>query len=96
MNCLEYNECLEFLGDVVLELMVLCYFFDRYFYLLEGNLIKMCVIIVCEFLFVIFVNKIKLNELILLGKGEEKIGGRIRFFFILDVFEVFVGVLYLD
>lgn len=96
MNCLDYNECLEFLGDVVLELMVLWYLFDKYFNLLEGNLIKMCVIIVCEFLFVIFVNKIGLNEMILFGKGEEKIGGCIRLLLILDVFEVFIGVLYLD
>ena len=44
----------------------------------------------------IFANKIKLNELILLGKGEEKTGGRTRPSLISDAFEAFVGALYLD
>ena len=52
--------------------------------------------IVCEPSLVIFANKIKLNELILLGKGEEKTGGRTRPSLISDAFEAFVGALYLD
>ena len=51
--------------------------------------------IVCEPSLVIFANKIKLNELILLGKGEET-GGRTRPSLISDAFEAFVGALYLD
>ena len=50
--------------------------------------------IVCEPSLVIFANKIKLNELILLGK--EKTGGRTRPSLISDAFEAFVGALYLD
>ena len=37
-----------------------------------------------------------MNELILLGKGEEKTGGRTRPSLISDAFEAFVGALYLD
>ena len=52
--------------------------------------------IVCEHSLVIFANKIELNQLILLGKGEEKTGGRTRPSLVSDAFEAFVGALYLD
>lgn len=96
MNRLEHNERLEFLGDAVLELTVSRYLFDKYPDLPEGNLTKMRATIVCEPSLVIFANKINLNELILLGKGEEKTGGRTRPSLVSDAFEAFVGALYLD
>ncbi|WP_461055657.1 ribonuclease III domain-containing protein, partial [Staphylococcus aureus] len=37
-----------------------------------------------------------LNKMILLGKGEEKTGGRTRPSLISDAFEAFIGSLYLD
>ena len=95
MNRLEHNERLEFLGDAVLELTV-SLSFDRHPHLPEGNLTKMRATIVCEPSLVIFANKIKLNELILLGKGEEKTGRQNKTFLISDAFEAFVGALYLD
>ena len=52
--------------------------------------------IVCEPSLVIFANKIGLNEMILLGKGEEKTGGRTRPSLVSDAFEAFIGALYLD
>ena len=48
------------------------YLFDKHPNLPEGNLTKMRATIVCEPSLVIFANKIQLNQLILLGKGEEK------------------------
>lgn len=96
MDRLDHNERLEFLGDAVLELTVSRYLFDKHPDLPEGNLTKMRATIVCEPSLVIFANKIKLNELILLGKGEEKTGGRTRPSLISDAFEAFVGALYLD
>jgi len=96
MNRLDHNERLEFLGDAVLELTVSRYLFDKHPHLPEGNLTKMRATIVCEPSLVIFANKIDLNELILLGKGEEKTGGRTRPSLICDAFEAFVGALYLD
>lgn len=74
MNRLDHNERLEFLGDAVLELTVSRYLFDKHPNLPEGNLTKMRATIVCEPSLVIFANKIGLNEMILLGKGEEKQG----------------------
>ena len=96
MNRLEHNERLEFLGDAVLELTVSRYLFDKYPELPEGNLTKMRATIVCEPSLVIFAKKIRLNDLILLGKGEEKTGGRLRPSLVSDAFEAFVGALYLD
>ena len=96
MDRLAHNERLEFLGDAVLELTVSRYLFDKYPNLPEGNLTKMRATIVCEPSLVIFANKIELNQLILLGKGEEKTGGRTRPSLVSDAFEAFIGALYLD
>ncbi|HCQ1995280.1 TPA: ribonuclease III [Staphylococcus aureus] len=96
MKRLDHNERLEFLGDAVLELTVSRYLFDKHPNLPEGNLTKMRATIVCEPSLVIFANKIGLNEMILLGKGEEKTGGRTRPSLISDAFEAFIGALYLD
>ncbi|MDR7631930.1 ribonuclease III [Staphylococcus argenteus] len=96
MNRLDHNERLEFLGDAVLELTVSRYLFDKHPHLPEGNLTKMRATIVCEPSLVIFANKIGLNEMILLGKGEEKTGGRTRPSLISDAFEAFIGAMYLD
>lgn len=96
MNRLDHNERLEFLGDAVLELTVSRYLFDKHPNLPEGNLTKMRATIVCEPSLVIFAHKIGLNEMILLGKGEEKTGGRTRPSLISDAFEAFIGALYLD
>ena len=96
MNRLDHNERLEFLGDAVLEFTVSRYLFDKHPNLPEGNLTKMRATIVCEPSLVIFANKIGLNEMILLGKGEEKTGGRTRPSLISDAFEAFIGALYLD
>ncbi|EKU50440.1 ribonuclease III [Staphylococcus massiliensis S46] len=93
---LSHNERLEFLGDAVLELTVSRYLYDKYPDLPEGNLTKMRASIVCEPSLVIFANKFDLNQLILLGKGEEKTGGRTRPSLVSDAFEAFVGALYLD
>ncbi|MBI5974580.1 ribonuclease III [Staphylococcus canis] len=96
MKRLDHNERLEFLGDAVLELTVSRFLYDQYPHLPEGDLTKMRANIVCEPSLVIFANKIQLNTLILLGKGEEKTGGRTRPSLVADVFEAFIGALYLD
>lgn len=96
MDRTEHNERLEFLGDAVLELTVSRYLFDAFPKLPEGELTKMRANIVCEPSLVVFAQHINLMPLILLGKGEEKTGGRTRPSLVADVFEAFVGALYLD
>jgi len=90
------NERLEFLGDAVLELSVSKFLYESYPHMSEGELTKLRASIVCEPSLVIFANELKFGDYVLLGKGEELTGGRERPALLADVFESFVGALYLD
>ena len=90
------NERLEFLGDAVLELSVSKFLFEKYPHMSEGELTKLRASIVCEPSLVIFANELDFGRYVLLGKGEELTGGRERPALLADVFESFVGALYLD
>ncbi|MBL4952651.1 ribonuclease III [Neobacillus sp. YIM B02564] len=92
----EDNERLEFLGDAVLELTVSQFLFKKYPTMAEGELTKLRAAIVCEPSLVKFANELEFGKLILLGKGEEMTGGRERPALLADVFEAFIGALYLD
>lgn len=92
----EDNERLEFLGDAVLELTVSQYLFKKFPHMSEGELTKLRAAIVCEPSLVKFANALSFGELVLLGKGEELTGGRTRPALLADVFEAFIGALYLD
>jgi ribonuclease-3 len=92
----EDNERLEFLGDAVLELTVSQYLFEKYPTMSEGDLTKLRAAIVCEPSLVNFAHELAFGEFILLGKGEEITGGRERPALLADVFEAFIGALYLD
>ncbi|HWO77924.1 MAG TPA: ribonuclease III [Bacillus sp. (in: firmicutes)] len=92
----EDNERLEFLGDAVLELTVSRFLYLQYPTMSEGQLTKLRAAIVCEPSLVSFANSLSFGELILLGKGEEMTGGRERPALLADVFEAFIGSLYLD
>ncbi|SDM54062.1 RNAse III [Psychrobacillus sp. OK028] len=90
------NERLEFLGDAVLELSVSQYLFQQYTGMSEGELTKLRAAIVCEPSLVLFANELNFGKYVLLGKGEELTGGRERPALLADVFEAFIGALYLD
>lgn len=92
----EDNERLEFLGDAVLELTVSQFLYKAYPFMSEGELTKLRAAVVCEPSLVTFANSLQFGELILLGKGEEMTGGRERPALLADVFEAFIGALYLD
>jgi ribonuclease III len=92
----EDNERLEFLGDAVLELTVSQFLYKKYLTMSEGELTKLRAAIVCEPSLVAFANDLSFGQLILLGKGEEMTGGRERPALLADVFEAFIGALYLD
>jgi len=92
----EDNERLEYLGDAVLELTVSQYLFQKYPTMSEGELTKLRAAIVCEPSLVKFANELLFGNYILLGKGEEMTGGRTRPALLADVFEAFIGSLYLD
>ncbi|WP_071459414.1 ribonuclease III [Bacillus massilinigeriensis] len=92
----EDNERLEFLGDAVLELTVSRFLFMKYPMMSEGELTKLRAAVVCEPSLVSFANELSFGKFILLGKGEEMTGGRSRPALLADVFEAFIGALYLD
>lgn len=90
------NERLEFLGDAVLELTISEFLYRHFPQKSEGEMTKMRANIVCEASLVAFAGELDFGKYILLGKGEEQSGGRKRPSLLADVFEAFVGALYLD
>lgn len=90
------NERLEFLGDAVLELSVSEHLFKTFPNLPEGELTRLRAALVCEPALVRCAKRLDFERFIRLGKGEEKSGGRNRPALLADVFEAFIGALYLD
>ncbi|WP_100010990.1 ribonuclease III [Lentibacillus sediminis] len=90
------NERLEFLGDAVLELAVSQYLFRKNPNMPEGEMTKLRAAIVCEPSLENFARDLGFGDHMLLGRGEEQTGGRDRPSLLADVFESFLGALYLD
>ncbi|UCZ55333.1 ribonuclease III [Bacillus shivajii] len=90
------NERLEFLGDAVLELAISQYLFKYFENMSEGEMTKLRAAIVCEPSLARIADELNFGEYVLLGKGEEMTGGRKRPALLADVFESFVGAVYLD
>ena len=88
-------ERLEFLGDAVLELLMSEYLFKSNKYN-EGEMTKIRAHYVCETALYEYSLKLGLNEYLKLGKGESNTGGKYRKAIVSDIFESFLGALYLD
>ncbi len=93
---LEHNQRLEFLGDAVLELVI-----SEYLYLInndcpEGILTKMRAGIVCEPSLAEMAKRLNLGQCLLMGRGEERSGGRQRPSILADAVEALIGAIYLD
>lgn len=95
-KALDNNQRLEFLGDAVLELVVSDYLFNRFTDYPEGSLTKIRAAVVCEPSLAKAAERLDLGEYLLLGKGEERSGGRQRPAALADAFESLVGALFLD
>jgi len=93
---IEDNERLEFLGDAVLQLLVSEHLFLTYPNRPEGELTRMRASIVCEPSLARFADMLGLGAGVLLGRGEEQLGGRQRPALLADLFESFIGAFYLD
>ena len=91
-----YNERIEFLGDAVLELTISDWLFRQFPHFQEGQLTKLRSQIVCENSLSVLAKECSLNKYLLLGKGETLSGGREKPAILCDVFEAFIGALYLD
>ena len=90
------NQRLEFLGDSVIGLIIGEYIYKTFPAMPEGELSKIRAGIVCEKGLVKCAQKINLSQMLLLGKGEERSGGRTRASNLEDAFEAVVGAVYLD
>lgn len=93
---LKFYERIEFLGDAVLQLFVSEYIYKRYPQLPQGKLTRLRAAMVCEDSFSKFAKECHFDQYIRLGKGEEMAGARKRPGLLCDIFESFVGALYLD
>lgn len=91
----ESYERLEFLGDAVLELLMSDYLYKTK-HLSEGEMTKTRAHYVCETALYEYSTKLGLNEYLKLGKGEAESGGKYRKAIVSDIFESFLGAIYLD
>ena len=91
----ESYERLEYLGDAVLELIMSEYLYKNSLYD-EGVMTKLRAHYVCENALYEYSLKLKLNNYLKLGKGEEENGGKYRKAIVADIFEAFIGAMYLD
>lgn len=95
-NSLQNNERLEFLGDAVLELCISEQLFLRYPDSREGELTNLRAKLVSEPTLAQLAREIKLQDYLLLGKGEETQGGRERDAIMADGLESILAAIYLD
>ncbi|MBQ9066244.1 MAG: ribonuclease III [Clostridia bacterium] len=92
----KYNERLEFLGDSVLGFITADAFFNHFRDMPEGKLTKLRASAVCEKSCCDFARELDLGAYMLLGKGEQKSGGRDRTSILADAFEAVIAAIYLD
>ena len=90
------NERLEFLGDSVLGLVTADFLYNDMKNNAEGDLAKIKAAAVSEKALSPIALKFKIDRLLVLGKGEEKSGGRSKPAILADCMEAIIGALYLD
>jgi ribonuclease III len=95
-NVFEWNERLEFFGDSVLGLAVGEYFYRKFKHLQEGELSKLKSHIVCTEMLKHHALRLHVGDYLLLGKGEERMGGRIQTSNLSGALESIIGAIYLD
>ncbi len=95
-NAHKDNERLEFLGDAVLEVISSDFLYHQHPEMPEGKLTRLRASIVCEPTLALCAREISLGSYLLLGKGEELTGGRMRNSIISDAMEALIGAIYLD
>jgi ribonuclease-3 len=92
----EHNERLEFLGDSVLGLVIADYLYRYLPGTPEGELSHLRSRLVEASCCVAYLEQLKVEEFLLLGKGERRNPGRGRDSIVADLFESLVGAIYLD
>jgi len=90
------NERLEFLGDSILGAVCATLLYQAYKEKAEGELAKIKAVVVSEDILSEIAKELKIDEMLLLGKGEEHSGGRTKKAILADAMEAVIGALYLD
>jgi ribonuclease-3 len=91
-----HYERLEFLGDAVLDLAIADLLMRKFPTAKEGPLSKQRASIVNARTLALKAQAISLNEMLKLGKGEEKSGGREKTSILAAAFEAVIGAIYTD
>ena len=92
----DHNERLEFLGDAVLELVVTDFLFRTYPEKPEGELTAIRAALVNTVSLSASAEALGVNQYLLMSKGEAKDEGRARQYILANVFEAFIGAMFLD
>ncbi|MFM2433373.1 MAG: hypothetical protein RI974_113 [Actinomycetota bacterium] len=90
------NERLEFLGDSVLGFVVTAELYKRFGDLQEGELSSLKNSVVSAKALAEVAAGIGIGAFLLLGKGEEKTGGRDKGNLLADAFEAILGAIYIE
>ncbi|MBI4264296.1 MAG: ribonuclease III [Acidobacteria bacterium] len=90
------NESLEFLGDAVLGLVVAEALFRMYPAYTEGQKSKIKAAVVSTQSLARHAERLRLGEHLILGRGEEKTGGRFKQALLADTYEALIAAVYLD
>lgn len=90
------NEKLEFLGDSILGAAVSEYLYLSLPDLSEGQLARRKSALVSEASLATWASHLELGRHLLLGKGEEQTGGRLKAALLADAFEAVLGAVFLD
>lgn len=95
-GAIDNNERLEFLGDSVLGLVVAEYLYNELAEKPEGELARIKSFVVSEDSLAGIARAIRIDNFILIGKGEEHSGGRRKKAILADSLEAVIGAYFLD
>ena len=90
------NESLEFLGDAVLGLVVADVLYHQYPDYSEGQKSKVKAAVVSTASLARRAEEMRLGDHLILGRGEEKTGGRFKQALLADAYEALIAALFLD
>jgi ribonuclease-3 len=92
----EHNQRLEFLGDAVLQLVLTVALYELFPDLDEGSLTKARAQMVNRNALAARARKLELGDCLILSRGEEMHGGRLRASSLADALEAVLGAVFVD
>lgn len=95
-NGADNNEKLEFLGDSILGLVVSEYLYEKLQDKNEGDMARIKSFVVSEDSLNQIARDLRIDNFILIGKGEEYSGGRTKKAILADCMEAIIGAYYID